>query len=80
MSKKKSSRSIKAEYNKVDVRGAQANPFGEGDPTVYLTATELSYEAVIAVVRLSIKEAKQVIGLLEQGIKEATKPNKKEKK
>jgi ribosomal protein L22 len=72
MSKKKQNYSVKDEYQKVHVRGSQKDPFG-GEAYVSLAVTEVTYDPAIAVARLSIKEAKQVIELLEQAIKDASK-------
>jgi len=65
--------SVKDEYQKVHVRGIQKNPFGDDGPHVSLAVTEVSYDPTIAVARLTIKEAKQVIELLEDAIKDAKK-------
>jgi hypothetical protein len=73
MSKKKQNYSVEDKYTKVHVRGSQKDPFDGGKPYVSLSITEVSYDPAIAVARLSIKEAKQVIELLEQAIKDASK-------
>lgn len=72
MSKKKQNYSVEDKYAKVHVRGSQKGPF-DGEAYVSLTVTEVTYDPAIAVARLSIKEAKQVIELLEQAIKDASK-------
>lgn len=69
--------SVKDEYQKVHVRGVGKHPFGDDGPYVSLAVTEVSYAPAIAVARLTLKEAKQVIELLKEAIKDA---NKKEKK
>jgi hypothetical protein len=80
MSKKKQNYSVDDTYHKVFVRGSNGEPFIDDKSYVHLSVTELSYEASIASVRLSVKEAKQVIELLEQGIKDATSKKKVGKK
>jgi len=76
MAKKEKNNSIKGEYNKIRVVGSQA--FGRRDePYVYIVLTDVSYAGgETSSASFSIKEAKEIIGLLESAIKEA---NKKEK-
>lgn len=69
--------SVRDEYDKVHVRGSDGNPFGDNKPFISLTVSEISYDATIAVARLSIKEAKKVIELLEIAIEDARADKKK---
>ena len=74
---RKEKKSIKAEYDKIRISGHQGYAFGDG-PYIHITLKDVSYgigEAASA--SFTIKEAKEIIGLLESAIKEA---NKKEKK
>ena len=77
MSKKEKNKSIKGEYNKIRVSGWR-NPYGKNpDAVVSISLHELTYDGgTSADVSFTIKEAKEIIGLIEAAIKEA---NKKEK-
>ena len=76
MSKEKK-RSIKAEYEKIRVSGHQG--FGRGEKGyVNIGVRDFTYGVGEAASQtFTIKEAKEIIGLLEQAIEEATKKEKK---
>ena len=76
MSKKESKKSIKAEYEKIHIAG---NPgWGRGSEAyVYITLKDAGYALETASQSFSIKEAKEIIGLIESAIKETTKKEKK---
>ena len=80
MAKEKKKNSIKDEYDKIRITG-WANPFArKPSPVVSISLRELGYDPASADVNFSIGEAKEIIKLIEQAIKEANKEvNKKEK-
>lgn len=77
MAKKEKNNSIKGEYDKIYVKGQ--NGYGpNAEPYIYISLKDASYGVGEAASQsFSIKEAKEIVGLLEAAIKEANK--KKEK-
>jgi len=73
---KKEKKSIKAEYDKIRISGHQG--YGRKDnPYIHIGVKDMSFgmgEAASAA--FTIKEAKEIIGLLESAIKEASKKEK----
>ena len=80
MAKEKKKHSIKSEYDKIRIVG-WATPFGRNpSPLVSISLRELGYDLHASDVNFSVAEAKEIIKLIEQAIKEASKEaNKKEK-
>ena len=80
MAKEKKKHSIKAEYEKIRVTG-WTSPFSRNSkPVVSISLREVGYDPGAADVNFTVAEAKEVIKLIEQAIKEAKKEaNKKEK-
>lgn len=74
----KDNKSIKGEYTKIRVHGGY-NPFARKSKpsvTIGLTDAGCGYDSRTADVTFSIKEAKEIIVLIEDAIKEATKKEK----
>ena len=76
MSKKKNS--IKDEYDKIRIYG-YSNGYGKNRNTgIHISLREIGYvDSTVADVGFNIKEAKKIIVLIENAIKEATKKEDK---
>lgn len=77
MAKKEKKNSISGEYDKIRVVGWNGTPFAKKiKPVVSISLRELGYSPGAADVSFTVAEAKEIIVLIENAIKEA---NKKEK-
>ena len=75
--KEKKKNSIKGEYDRIRVTGWNGNPFASRvEPVVSISLREVGYDPSAADVSFTVAEAKEIIKLIEQAIKDA---NKKEK-
>lgn len=76
MAKDKKKVSIKDEYDKIRITG-WVSPFGrKPSGVVSISLRELGYDTAAADVNFTVAEAKEIIKLIEQAIKDS---NKKEK-
>ena len=74
--KEKKKHSIKAEYEKIRITGWTSPFSNKHTPVISISLRELGYDPHAADVNFSVAEAKEIIKLIEQAIKEATKKEK----
>jgi hypothetical protein len=78
----KRNKAIKKEYSAIHVSGGLSGGLFDdrGKPKVYISITELTYEHEHATQSFTIGEAKKIISLIEEAIKDAKAQTKAEKK
>ena len=76
MAKEKKKHSIKAEYEKIRITGWRSPFSKKNTPVISISLRELGYDPRAADVNFTLAEANEIIKLIKQAIKEATKKEK----